>query len=250
MATINIAPVPSDPYKHWNFRKVNWELYSLITNKLSQELPPPGSSCFDEAYQDFCNTILVAAKISITRGRRNNYRSCREKKCEYLYQVFFRHDKVRLLALLHPRCFLDLMKNERLLMWGCQFHRLHTHSSVLAWNTINNLTGRRRHLHRSCPISANLISVQWVQNGVYKTKDREPDLWCRRHLNLARFLTRQMYLWRFFSGKICQCPLAANIWENSGVWFYMSRANTLCRCYSEVLVKQIFVFQNASTQAT
>ena len=45
-----------------------------------------------------------------------------------------------------------------------------TNSSSLAWNTINNLTGRTRHQHRSCPISADLIASQLVQNGFYKTK--------------------------------------------------------------------------------
>ena len=32
-----IFPVPSEPYKRWNFRKANWELYSLTANKLAQE---------------------------------------------------------------------------------------------------------------------------------------------------------------------------------------------------------------------
>ena len=46
-----------------------------------------------------------------------------------------------------------------------------THSNRLALNTINNLTGKTRHQHRCCSISAYLIALQLVQNGVYKTKD-------------------------------------------------------------------------------
>ena len=47
------------------------------------------------------------------------------------------------------------------------------HSSWLARSTTNNLTGRTRHPHRYCPISANSIALQLVQNGVYKTKNFE-----------------------------------------------------------------------------
>ena len=87
-ASKNLAPVPSDPYKGWNFRKINRKLYGLITNWLSQELPSPDSSSIDEAYQDFCNTIFAAAKLSISRGSTNDYRPCWDAKCQHLYQVF------------------------------------------------------------------------------------------------------------------------------------------------------------------
>ena len=61
MASKKSDPSPHEPYKRWNFHKVNWEMYSLTTNKIFQELPPPAFSCVNEAYQDFCNTILAAA---------------------------------------------------------------------------------------------------------------------------------------------------------------------------------------------
>ena len=57
--------VPSAPCKRWNFCKANWELCSLITDKLPVALPSPDSRCVDEAYEDFCYSILREAKRSI-----------------------------------------------------------------------------------------------------------------------------------------------------------------------------------------
>ena len=47
------------------------------------------------------------------------------------------------------------------------------HSSCLAWNQINNLTGRTRYTCDLCPITTNFIALQLVKNGVYKTMDHE-----------------------------------------------------------------------------
>ena len=102
----NLTPVPSEPYKRRNFRKASWKIYILITNKLSQKLPPPDTSSVDEAYEDFCSTIFAAAEISIPRGGRNNYRPRWNEKCK--------QDRVRQLASLHSPCFLDLTKNEKI----------------------------------------------------------------------------------------------------------------------------------------
>ena len=33
-ASKNLAPVPNEPYKRWNFFKANWELYGLFTNQI------------------------------------------------------------------------------------------------------------------------------------------------------------------------------------------------------------------------
>ena len=38
-----VTTVPSAPHKRWNFRKINWELYRLITDKLAKDLPSPDS---------------------------------------------------------------------------------------------------------------------------------------------------------------------------------------------------------------
>ena len=59
-----------------------------------------------------------------------------------------------------------------------------------------------------------------------------------------------MFLWRFFLGKICQCPPALKVWKNSGPWLSMSKANTPCRFCFEVLVKHVPIFLHAPSQAS
>ena len=44
---------------------------------------------------------------------------------------------------------------------------------LVAWRTLNNLTGRSRQSPRQCPVSANAISRQLVKNGKYKGANRE-----------------------------------------------------------------------------
>jgi len=53
-----VVPVPSKPYKRWNFSKANWKKYSEITNQLAKDLRSPNTSYVDKAYQDFCNFII------------------------------------------------------------------------------------------------------------------------------------------------------------------------------------------------
>ena len=47
-----------------------------------------------------------------------------------------------------------------------------SHSSRLAWNTINNLTDRSRQSPRQCPVSADAIASQLVKNGKYEGVNR------------------------------------------------------------------------------
>ena len=86
----SVTSVPSERCKRWNFRKPNWKLFRLITNQLAEGLRSPDTGYVDEAYQDFCNTIIAAAKRSIPRDRRKNYRPCWDAECEQLYQTFLR----------------------------------------------------------------------------------------------------------------------------------------------------------------
>ena len=169
-----MTSVPSESCKRWNFRKANWELYSLITNQHAEGLPSPDTGYVDEAYQDFCNTIIAAVKRSIPRGRRKNYRPCWDAKCEQLYQTFLRAPQGEarntaastLLARLHDK------RTER---WSEAVNTIDfTHISRLAWNTLNKPTGRSRTSRHPCPISANYIASQLGKNGVYRSKDHDP----------------------------------------------------------------------------
>ena len=67
------------------------------------------------------------------------------------YTSFFWQGRVWQLMQLEPLCFLGLTKQ-----WKNRWYETvnfidFTYLSWLAWNTINNLTGRTRHPHRSCP---------------------------------------------------------------------------------------------------
>ena len=139
----------------------------------ARDFPFPDTTCVDEAYQDFCNIIIYAAKKSIPRGRGKNYRPCGDAECEALYQAFLRapqgeDSNTSASALLAK---LDKRRKKR---WSETVNAIDfTHSSRLAWNAINTLTGRTRQSYRPCPISANSIASQLVTNGTYKTNDRE-----------------------------------------------------------------------------
>ena len=168
-----VVPVPSEPVKRWNFRKANWKHFRLLTNKSTRHLPSPNTTKVDEAYQDFCNVLVNAAKKSIPRGRRNDYKPCWDWECEQLYSAFLRAptggESNRAASALLLR--LDQRRQER---WEEAVNTIDfTHSSLKAWSILNNLTGRSRHSSRCCPISANKIASQFVKNGVFEAKDRE-----------------------------------------------------------------------------
>ena len=169
-----VVSLSSKPlYKRWNFRKSKWKKYMRITNMLARDLLSPDTTCVDEAYQNFYNTIIHAAKKTIPRGRRKNYRPCCVAKCEALYQAFLwapqgEGSNTAVSALLVR---LDKRRRKR---WSEAVSAIDfTHSSRLAWNAINNLTGRTTQSYRSCPISANSIASQLVKNWTSKTNDRE-----------------------------------------------------------------------------
>ena len=169
----SVTSVPSEPCKQWNFRKANWELYCLITNQLAEGLPSPNSGYVDEAYQDFCNTIIAAAKRSIPRDRRKNYRPCWDAECEQLYQTFLRASQGKATHIA-ASTLLTRLHDKRRERWSEAVNTIDfTHTSRLAWNTLNKLTGRSK-TSCPCPISANCIASQLIKNGVYRTKDHEP----------------------------------------------------------------------------
>ena len=166
-------PRPSKPVKRWNFRKANWNHYSHLTSKLAKTLPPPDSVNSDQAYQCFCKLISTVAKKCIPRGRRTNHIPCWDAECEELYQSFLQSsegpDSSRAASALLTR--LDRKRRDR---WSEAVRNIDfSHSSRLAWNSLNNLTGRSRQAPRQCPVSANAIASQLVKNGKYEGASRE-----------------------------------------------------------------------------
>ena len=159
-------PKPSKPAKRWNFRKTNWNHYSNLTSKQAKSLPPPESENIDQAYQCFCKVISTAAKKCIFCGRRSNHIPSWDAECEDLYQHFLQSpegpDSDRAATALLTR--LDEKRRNHFIDFS--------HSSRLAWNTINSLTGRSRQSPCQCPVSADAIASQLVKNGKYEGVNR------------------------------------------------------------------------------
>ena len=165
-------PKPSKPVKRWNFCKANWDHYSNLTHKLAKSILPPESQNIDQVYQCFCKVISTAAKKCIPRGRRSNHIPCWDAECDDLYQHFLQSpggpDSDRAATALLTR--LDGKRRNR---WSETVRSIDfSHSSRLAWNTINNLTGRSRQSPRQCPVSADAIASQLVKNEKYDGVNR------------------------------------------------------------------------------
>jgi len=73
--------------KRWNFRKADWKRFCLLTDESVERLLPPDTSNIEGAYQDFCESLLSAAKL---RGRRKNYVPCWDKECKTFHCTFLR----------------------------------------------------------------------------------------------------------------------------------------------------------------
>ena len=82
MAAKHLAPIPSEPYKRWNFRKANWNLHSLITKSFLRNYYLLTFAMLVMHTRTSAILYLPAAKISIPRIRNNNYRLYRDEKCE------------------------------------------------------------------------------------------------------------------------------------------------------------------------
>ena len=85
------GPILSEQYKRLELSQGQLGTIRPHHKELSQESLPTDSNSNDEAYENFYNTIFVAAKLLISRGRRNNCRRCWNVECEHLYQVFLRN---------------------------------------------------------------------------------------------------------------------------------------------------------------
>ena len=157
------CPVSSKPVKRWNFQKAKCSHYITLTNKLARTLPPPDT---DQAYQCFCNASALRRKsVYRGRGQRNNHIPCWNGECEKLYQTFLQypegHESSRAATALLSR--LDRKWRNR---WSEAVQNIDfSHSSRVAWSTLNNLTARSRQFPRQCPVSENAIASQLVKNG-------------------------------------------------------------------------------------
>jgi len=84
------VPAHRDPVKRWNVGKDDWKRFCLFTGESVERFSPSDTLNIYKAYQDFCKSLLSAAKQCISRGRRKKYVPCWEKECETIYRSFLR----------------------------------------------------------------------------------------------------------------------------------------------------------------
>ena len=132
---------------------------------------------------------LCAAKKSIPRGFNKHYISGWDDSCNHLlrehHQATTKEDiDTTATALLHK---LDAVRRAR---WTEVVESVDfTHSSRKAWQTINKLTGRST-THTRCPLTANAIASQLLNNGRFPDADRDLAPWTSREVtSLSRAAT-------------------------------------------------------------
>ena len=162
-----ISPIRSNPVKRWNFRKANWTKFRSLIEEGLPNLPSSSSSDLDQAYTASCQLLISAAKSSIPRGFRPQYVPTWDEECTSLYKDFLEAEPGEDDASDKASALTDCLNKKRRKRWeetvqGIDF----THSSRLAWKTLNRLTGRGPKPSR-CPVTANSIAKQLLGNGKY-----------------------------------------------------------------------------------
>jgi len=124
----------------------------------------------ERAYQDFCESLLSAAKQWIPRDRRKNYVPCWDKSARpYIARAPVETDTDRVTLSL-----LSRKKQKKQERWEEAVNSIDfSHSVSKAWRTINKHTGRSGRSSCLCPGSANSIASQFVKNEAHKTRNGE-----------------------------------------------------------------------------
>ena len=78
----------SAPISQWNFRKVDWELFTEELEKAAEDLPTPRKENLNIAYRVFTLLIKAVAKKCIPRGFRKSYIPTWDEDCQNLYNLF------------------------------------------------------------------------------------------------------------------------------------------------------------------
>ena len=119
--------------------------------------------------------LTNAAKQSAPRGYQKSYVyiPCWDEECQQLYENYaaatFCEGSEATANTLIKR--LDEKRQER---WIETVESIDfTHSSWKAWYTMNRLTGRTASKLDKCPVSANAIASQLLQNGRFSNPDRD-----------------------------------------------------------------------------
>ena len=181
-----VLPIAGKTVKRWNFWKANWELFTAETERRPPGLPDPQADDADATYTAYCNMLISAAKKSIPRGVNKHYIPGWEDNrnhllCEHQQATTKEDIDTTATALLQK---LDEVRRAR---WTEVVESVDfTYSSCKTWQTINKLTGRST-THSRCPVTANAIASQLLNNGRFPDADRH---WASREVtSLSRAAT-------------------------------------------------------------
>ena len=143
-----------------------------MTDVATSQLPPPDTADTEDAYKAFCRILTNSAKHSIPRGYNKNYIPCWDDECEQLYKEHIDSENTESAST--ATSLLNVLDEKRRQRWNETVSSIDfTHSSRKAWQTLNRLTGRSTLQTGKCPVTANSIAAQLVQNGRFPNYDRE-----------------------------------------------------------------------------
>ena len=141
------------------------------TNTAADYLPVPSASNIDEAHKAYCKMLTDAAKKHIPCKVLKNHVPSWDEECE----DFLRAPNKAKTNVDTAKTATDLMtrlntkQRER---WTATVETIDfTHSSRWVWQTINKLTGQASK-PRPCPITANAIAAQLINNGRFLEADK------------------------------------------------------------------------------
>ena len=166
------VPAHNDPVKRWNFCKVDWKRFWLLTGESVERLQPPDTSNIERAYTTIfawawyprpnnVSHVVVTRTVrhAATKSARPSIAPSSELHCGHTDSAA---------SSLHSR--LEQKKQER---WEQAVNAINfLHSSNKTWITINKVTGRYGR-SSPVPVSANSIAPQLVMNGAQRIGGRE-----------------------------------------------------------------------------
>jgi len=158
--------------KRWNFRKADWNRFCLLTGESIKRLPPLDTPNIERAYQDFCKSLLSAAKQCIPRGSRKSCAMLGQSVSPSITPLI---EPQWALTLTEPLCpyYLDYnissMSNGRKLSTPSTSHTLDTRRGEQSTNLLAGLDAPL-----TCATSKQILfASQLVKNGAHRTGGHE-----------------------------------------------------------------------------
>ncbi|NEO82313.1 reverse transcriptase domain-containing protein [Moorena sp. SIO4G3] len=166
-----LRPAESKPINRFNYRKANWNQFSLdIEDEITTIRPHP------DAYEKFQDLVWKAAKKNIPRGCRRSYIPCLSSRSKATYQEYvqaFNEDPFALRTFELSETLLSYMSEERKNRWQELITNIDmTHNSKKAWQTLKKLNVEKNSNIRIAAVTPNEVAHQLLLNGKPHNKER------------------------------------------------------------------------------